>query len=115
MNNSHDETEGMDPWESGALGRTEEFMKRAPAGLKAEIDDAFELQMISIRLQKQLLNDLKFIAEYRGIGYQPLVREVVSRFARAEMSAIARELQEQKQAREAICEAESHPLKVRHA
>lgn len=115
MNKSRDEAEGVDPWESGELGRSEEFMKRAPAGLKAEIDDAFELQMISIRLQKQLLNDLKFIAEHRGIGYQPLVREVMSRFARSEMSAIARELQEQKQAREAIADSGTRPGKARQA
>jgi hypothetical protein len=105
MNSPKDEAEGLDPWESGELGRSEEFARRAPPDLKAEIDDALELQMISIRLQKQLLSDLKFIADYRGIGYQPLVREVLSRFARAEMSAIARELQEQKQVREAISNA----------
>jgi len=70
--------------------------------LKAEIEAAFELQMISIRLQKALISELKFIADYRGIGYQPLMRDVLRRFTRAEMIQIANELQEQKKAREAI-------------
>jgi len=96
-----------------ALRRDPEYMGPVPPELRQQIDEALELQMISIRLQKALLNDLKFVADYRGIGYQPLIREVLCRFARHEISAIARELQEEKQARETIAAAE--PQKVERA
>ena len=104
-----------DPWESGALGRSEEFMERASDEVRKQIDDSLELQAISIRLQKTLLNDLKFIAQYREMGYQPLIREVLTRFAAAEINAIARELQEEKQKREAAEALNAPPAKVRRA
>lgn len=95
-----------DPWDSGELGRDERYVACAPEELKKEIETALELQMISIRLQRDLITELKLIGEYRGIGYQPLIRDVLSRFARSEIRQIASELQEQKKAREAIESAE---------
>lgn len=102
MSRTNAEHTAPDPWESGELGRDERYVERATPELQKEVEESLELQMISIRLQKALLNDLKFIAEYRGLGYQPLIREVLLRFARGEMGAIARELQEQKTARKAL-------------
>ncbi len=91
-----------DPWDSGELGRDEKYIACAPEELKKEIDAALELQMISIRLQKELITELKLIGEYRGIGYQPLIRDVLGRFARAEIRQLAAELREQQKAREAL-------------
>jgi predicted DNA-binding ribbon-helix-helix protein len=62
--------------------------------------------MISIRLRKELISELKLIADYRGISYQPLIRDVLSRFARAEVRQIASELREQQKAHEEIERAE---------
>ena len=42
------------------------------------------MQMISIRLQKKLIEDLKAIAAHNGIGYQPLVRQLLTRFVISE-------------------------------
>ncbi len=92
----------MDPWETGKLGRDEQFVECAPEELRREIDEALELQMVSMRLQKDLISILKVIAEYRGIGYQPLIRDVLGRFARAEIILIAKEAQEKKKALEAL-------------
>jgi predicted DNA-binding ribbon-helix-helix protein len=91
-----------DPWDSGELGRDAKYVACAPEELKKEIESALELQMISIRLQKELISELKLIADYRGISYQPLIRDVLSRFARAEIRQIASELREQQKAREEI-------------
>jgi hypothetical protein len=91
-----------DPWDSGELGRDEKYVACAPEELKKEIESALDLHMISLRLQKELIAELKLIADYRGTGYQPLIREALSRFARAEIVQIARELQELQKAREAI-------------
>lgn len=97
-----DDIAADDPWETGKLGRDKEYAECAPQEVKDEIESALGLQMISVRMQKQLISELKFIADYRGIGYQPLMRDVLARFTRSEIVQIARELQEQQKARETI-------------
>ncbi len=84
-------------WENGELGRDEEFVRRSPPEREESLDEALELQPISIRLQKELIEQLKFIANYHGIGYQPLIRDVLCRFTRKEMFAIAEEMQRELQ------------------
>ena len=78
-------------WESGELGLSAEHAKPAPATLGAEVDDALGLQMISIRLPRSLIDDLKLIAKKEGLGYQPLVRRVLMRFAEMEFRSMAHE------------------------
>jgi hypothetical protein len=94
--------EQKDPWDTGELGRDERYAECATPELKQEIESALEMQMISVRLQKALIAELKLIADYRGIGYQPLMRDVLARFARAEIMQIATELREQQKARETV-------------
>lgn len=79
-------------WEDGLLGRDEEFVKRANDGLESKIDEAAELQPISIRLQKSLIDDFKLIAELNGIGYQTLMRQILKRFADCEKKRILRDV-----------------------
>lgn len=81
-----------DAWESGALGEDEKYVAIAKDVNEALIDDSLELQMISIRLQKSLIEEFKVIAQLRGIGYQPLIRQILRRFADCEMKQILREL-----------------------
>ena len=76
-------------WESGELGLSAEHAVAAPAQLEREVDDALGLQLISIRLPKGLIEDLKLIATKEGLGYQPLVRRVLLRFAEAEFRSMA--------------------------
>ncbi|WP_140060940.1 hypothetical protein, partial [Vibrio parahaemolyticus] len=57
-----------------------------------KLDDKLGLQMISIRLQKSLIEDLKDIAELNGIGYQPLMKQILKRFVDAEKKKILREM-----------------------
>jgi hypothetical protein len=58
--------------------------------------------MISIRLQKDLIKELKFIAKFHGIGYQPLIRDVLGRFSRHEMADIAEQYRKKVEAQVAI-------------
>jgi len=104
MSNTVETDTSVHPWDTGELGRDEKFAECAPADLREEIDAALALQMISIRLKKETIKDMKSIAEYRGIGYQPLIRDVLAQFVRAELALILRELQEQKKAKEALAE-----------
>lgn len=78
-------------WEDGSLGRDEEYVRVAKNVDDAALNEAAGLQPISIRLQKSLIEDFKMIAEINGIGYQPLIRQVLKRFADAEKKRILRE------------------------
>jgi len=84
-------------WEDGTLGRSEEHAAIAPAGISADVDKSLDLQLVSIRLQKGLINSMKIIAKYRGVGYQPLMRDLLNRFAVSELRAITMELERKQQ------------------
>jgi len=79
------------PWESGALGLSEEHAVAVSDAHEKEIDESLDLVLMSIRLPKALINDLKFIAKREGLGYQPLMRRVLIRFVSSEMKSIARQ------------------------
>ena len=76
------------PWDSGKLGEDEAHVVVSSAEEQKAVDDALGLQMISIRLQKTLLRDLKTIADHHGIGYQPMIRDLLNRFARSELKQL---------------------------
>ncbi|MGL5949400.1 MAG: hypothetical protein ACRCYV_10315 [Aeromonas sp.] len=85
-------------WETGALGQDGAHAVASQDVSEEQLNQALQLQPISIRLQKGLLDDLKTIAELNGIGYQPLMRQALTRFVQAEMKRIANEtLVEQRQ------------------
>ena len=75
-----------DQWEDKELGADENFAQRTPAEreqrLNQLIDNALELELISIRLQKGLIEAFKELADLEGIGYQPLMRNVLTRYIR---------------------------------
>jgi len=95
------EIENDDAWDTGELGRDENHVravKLAPR-IQDEIDDAMELQMISIRLPKSLIDDFKFLGEVHGIRYQTLMRQSLVRFAEGEKKHINKKaVSEQKKA-----------------
>lgn|SRR5690554_172962 len=78
-------------WENGALGRDEEFVAQSDLD-QSELDNLLRMQPVSIRFQKSLLEELKTIADYYGIGYQTLIKQVLQRFTIAEMKQMARQL-----------------------
>lgn len=91
----------LDAWESGKLGREEKYVERADSAAEKALDEALGLLMISVRLQKSLIADLKFIARHNGIGYQPLIRDILTRFATKEKMGILRQKLEQTRLEEA--------------
>jgi len=92
----------IDAWESGEFGLDEAFIKVTDAAEAAEVDGALDLKMISIRLQNDLIKKLKLIAKYHGIGYQPLIRDLLQRFVRSELVHIAAELKESENIEQAL-------------
>jgi predicted DNA binding CopG/RHH family protein len=106
----HEKVPGTDEaWESGALGASEQHIRRVEdLTVESAIDEALELQMISIRLQKSLIEDLKAIASIRGLGYQPLMKQILSRFVECEKKVILREFEiQERERREKAAQAEA--------
>lgn len=75
-------------WDERELGADEAYVAVADASHLEALDEALELQSISIRLPKQLINHYKLIAQYHGVGYQPLMRDILSRFVPAALKEI---------------------------
>ena len=92
-------------WESGQLGQDEEHVTAVEID-ETEINEALELQMISIRLQKSLIEDFKLIAKFNGIGYQTLMRQILKRFADSEIKRLLKScaLKEEEERNEEIKE-----------
>lgn len=78
-------------WESGVLGETLDTAKLVTEERAAEIQEAAGLQMISIRLPKSVIEDFKVIAQIEGVGYQPLMRIALMRYAECEAKRVMRE------------------------
>ncbi|KGM26822.1 MULTISPECIES: hypothetical protein [Photorhabdus] len=78
-------------WENGELGCSEAHVKVSDDVTEDLINEALELQPISIRLNRSLIEDLKMIADLNGLGYQPLIRQVLNRFANSEKKRVLAE------------------------
>jgi len=81
-----------DAWDNRELGSAPNFAVLLDNSDEVAIDDALALQPISIRLQKSLIEDFKLIARLDGLGYQTLMRQVLTRFADCEKKRIMREV-----------------------
>ena len=71
-------------WESRELGSDPQFARSTsvPASFHELLNKSNNMQMISIRLPKDLIDDLKNISKAQKMGYQALMREVLKRFCR---------------------------------
>lgn len=81
-------------WDSGVLGADEAHAKKAPSALSQQIDEALAMQMISIRLDQSLIDSFKLLGKVHGVGYQPLMRDALKRFADSEMKLVVHTLVE---------------------
>ena len=75
-------------WDSRTLGCDIKYAKPTKPEHALAIDESLGLQMISIRLNKELIAAFKVIGEHHGVGYQPLMRDALQRFATAELKSI---------------------------
>lgn len=75
-------------WESRQLGADAAHAKPVSAEYTQQIEESLGLQMISIRLDKGLIDSFKAIGAFHGVGYQPLMRDALKRFAEHELRNI---------------------------
>lgn len=78
----------VEAWESGQLGTDKKHAKKAPAELEQAIEEAIAMQAISIRLPRSIVKVYKDLASIHGVGYQPLMRDALCRFAESEMKRL---------------------------
>ena len=65
-------------WENGDLGADENYAATVDTATENSIDEAACSHLISIRMQKGLVEDLKLIAALnKGIGYQTLMKQIL--------------------------------------
>ena len=80
----HDSSD--DRWEKETLQEEADEASRASAEqeekLNRLLDEGLDLELISIRLQKGLIDAYKELARREGLGYQPLMRQVLTRYIR---------------------------------
>ena len=95
-----------DAWDERTLGADEAHVQVADPTQETALDDALGLQSISIRLPKQLISQYKLIAHFHGVGYQPLMRDVMARFVPAALREILQA--EQDKAQQAIEPTSDH-------
>ncbi len=94
-------------WENEKLGADPDSAVPSSPEDELLLDAALELKPISIRMPVALIKELKIISAYHGIGYQPLMRDILSRFARAEIMTILNQQAEQKALEAALTDEES--------
>jgi uncharacterized protein (DUF4415 family) len=76
----------VEAWETGLLGTNPTTQVPATQAQENQLDTALGLQPISIRLQKEVIEKLKLIAKSKGIGYQPLIRMVLTKYTNGQQS-----------------------------
>jgi hypothetical protein len=113
LNNITTTTEAECRWEAGDLGSSLDHAVPVSRGHASAVDDSLGMQMISIRLPKSLIEDLKYFAEREGLGYQPLMRKVLLRYASHEYKNLAREeFSTQQAAPQAVAEEYQEPMRA---
>lgn len=75
-------------WENGALGMSDEHVRKTSNETKQKIDETLGLQAISIRLPKATIETYKNLAKMHGVGYQPLMRDAICRWADSELKQL---------------------------
>lgn len=73
-------TGDTDAWDKRELGADEEFVRVSTQGSEKRIDEGLGLQMVSMRLPKEAVDQLKALAREQGLGYQPLVRQILMKY-----------------------------------
>jgi predicted DNA binding CopG/RHH family protein len=76
IDNEDDDTE---LWETRKLGASVKHAERISEEEDKEIDDSLGLQAVTMRLQKELVEQLKVLAKKEGLGYQPYIRQLLTR------------------------------------
>jgi uncharacterized protein (DUF4415 family) len=82
MKNTRKKTSSEEAWEKGEVGASEAHTRKVPSSREKAVDEGLGLLMISIRIQKDIIDELKLLAREMGIGYQPYIRQLLVQHVR---------------------------------
>lgn len=100
MNVPNDYATSAEQWEEQKLGADEKYVKVSSKESDDELQEALNLKLISIRLPEKLLEELKLISMAHGIRYQPMIRDVLERFAHHEINQIVEDVMRRREVEE---------------
>lgn len=81
----------LDKWENRELGAEMEYAQVVSEKSTRDLDAALGLKMISLRLPEDMIQAYKWIAAHHGIGYQPLMRDILQRFVNEGLKEVIKE------------------------
>jgi len=81
MKNTH-KSNSKSEWDDRELGADEVYVRKVSSDREQAVEANLGLQIISIRLQKTLIDALKELAKENGIGYQPYIRQLLTQHVR---------------------------------
>ncbi len=90
-------------WDAKEFGASQEHAVKAPDQALEALHEAAGMKAVSIRMPIEMIQAYKYIAAHHGIGYQPLMRDILQRF-------LPEGLKEVNRAEEARAEASSKRL-----
>lgn len=102
-------------WDDRVLGADGNFVEVVSDDIAATIDEAVGTQLISIRVQKSMIEDFKLIASLNNIGYQTLMKQILQRFVECEKKRILRELISEKLTKNKKETASSKPQHIKQS
>ncbi|WP_431107555.1 BrnA antitoxin family protein [Variovorax paradoxus] len=105
----------VEAWESGALGLDAKHARKVSEETARQIDEALGMQPISIRLPKSTIDTYKMLAKLNGVGYQPLMRDAICRWAESELKQLLIGAVETQRQQAAEPEPPHHPEPMRKA
>ena len=69
-------------WDDRELGATDNAVRVSTQGSEERIDEGLGLHMVSKRLPKDAVDQLKVLAMEQGLGYQPFIRQILMKYLR---------------------------------
>ncbi len=90
-------TRTLDPntnekWATGELGRSADHVGVTSEEESIQLDSDLAMKLVSIRLPIPLIEALKAIAKHHSIAYQPMIRDLLTRFATSEINEIVADM-----------------------
>jgi predicted DNA binding CopG/RHH family protein len=75
-------SEDIPMWENKQLGASAEHARASSVEQQHKLDEATGLQLLSIRMPKLLIEQIKQLAKLDGLGYQPYMRKIIAQHVR---------------------------------
>lgn len=67
-------------WDAKEFGASQEHAVKASNQALEDLHEAAGMKAVSIRMPIEMIQAYKYIAAHHGIGYQPLMRDILQRF-----------------------------------